>query len=374
MNEPPRSYSTIEIARRLGVSPQTVQRWVDSGRLKAWKTPGGHRRIDAQSAQFLFEEQQQVISAKPEADPAVEAAARPLRVLVVDDNAMDRELMAVLVQHDHINFRKHVWRLIKRMRAIVEDRHTVAGTLQQTGHHERHDLVIVNIDNVPPGAAWSLRQKRQRFNQHDRIICRQPDAEGRPAPKLAFNGNGAAVTCDDAMHHRQAQTRAFAFRLGGEERFEYASASGLVHAGAVVADEQPDVSSSGQNSDSLRSIAIQRQFLSANFDAAGPSGQGLPRVGAQVDQRLLDLGGIGKDLQRSLGDQHLNRDSDGQRWPKQSKCFVHQVAYLTARRSCWTSPGEREDLLNHFSASHTRLANLLQALYGRVAKVQIIKR
>jgi excisionase family DNA binding protein len=50
----PRTYSTVEVARRLGVSIQTVQRWVDSGKLKAWKTFGGHRRIEAESAEKLL--------------------------------------------------------------------------------------------------------------------------------------------------------------------------------------------------------------------------------------------------------------------------------------------------------------------------------
>jgi excisionase family DNA binding protein len=54
MTAPRKSYSTVEIARRLGVSIQTVQRWVDAGRLKAWKTLGGHRRIDADSAEALL--------------------------------------------------------------------------------------------------------------------------------------------------------------------------------------------------------------------------------------------------------------------------------------------------------------------------------
>ena len=37
--------SAGEAARRLGVSPATVQRWVDSGVLSADRTHGGHRRI-----------------------------------------------------------------------------------------------------------------------------------------------------------------------------------------------------------------------------------------------------------------------------------------------------------------------------------------
>jgi excisionase family DNA binding protein len=37
--------SAGEAARRLGVAPVTIQRWVDSGLLHAERTPGGHRRI-----------------------------------------------------------------------------------------------------------------------------------------------------------------------------------------------------------------------------------------------------------------------------------------------------------------------------------------
>lgn len=37
--------TTAEAARSLGVSIRTIQLWVDSGVLTAWKTVGGHRRI-----------------------------------------------------------------------------------------------------------------------------------------------------------------------------------------------------------------------------------------------------------------------------------------------------------------------------------------
>ncbi|MBI5257867.1 MAG: response regulator [Burkholderiales bacterium] len=78
----------------MGISIPTVQRWVDAGRLKAWKTPGGHRRIDAASADALFAAQGLEASA-----PGLEAepADRLLSVMVVDDSALDRELLAALV-------------------------------------------------------------------------------------------------------------------------------------------------------------------------------------------------------------------------------------------------------------------------------------
>lgn len=86
--EGPASYSTADVARRLGVSVPTVQRWVDLGHLKAWKTVGGHRRIEAQSAERLFHEQQRTAPT-----PA------PLSAMVVDDNPDDRDLLSALLDH-----------------------------------------------------------------------------------------------------------------------------------------------------------------------------------------------------------------------------------------------------------------------------------
>jgi excisionase family DNA binding protein len=109
------TYSTLEVAQRLGVSVQTVQRWVDMGQLRAWKTLGGHRRIDAASADALF--RAHAVSGldgaaaaaadvapaaaavpTPSADTATPDAHRPLRVLVVDDDEADRELVGLLVR------------------------------------------------------------------------------------------------------------------------------------------------------------------------------------------------------------------------------------------------------------------------------------
>ena len=84
--------STAHLARRLGVSVPTVQRWVDLGHLKAWKTVGGHRRIDAESAEAFIRNQAQQRGSDP-----VEAAA-PFSVLVVDDNPDDRDLLCALVE------------------------------------------------------------------------------------------------------------------------------------------------------------------------------------------------------------------------------------------------------------------------------------
>ena len=53
--------STRQAAQVLGVSVRTIQLWVEQGLLHAWKTPGGHRRIDQQSLLSLLQQKQQEI-------------------------------------------------------------------------------------------------------------------------------------------------------------------------------------------------------------------------------------------------------------------------------------------------------------------------
>ena len=87
----PSSYSTAHVAKRLGISVPTVQRWVDAGQLKAWKTPGGHRRIDAESAERLFDAQ------ALDVPTPFGRAAEALSVMLVEDNPDDREILTLLI-------------------------------------------------------------------------------------------------------------------------------------------------------------------------------------------------------------------------------------------------------------------------------------
>ncbi|WP_420997500.1 response regulator [Cupriavidus sp. 30B13] len=78
-----RFYSTKTAAEMLGVSLRTVQLWVENGRLPAWKTDGGHRRIPADAVDRMVAEQ------RHQSAPARRASAppaRPFRVLLVEDD------------------------------------------------------------------------------------------------------------------------------------------------------------------------------------------------------------------------------------------------------------------------------------------------
>ena len=47
-------YTTFEAAKILGVNPLTVWRWCKGGKIKAWRTPGGHYRIPKQELDRLL--------------------------------------------------------------------------------------------------------------------------------------------------------------------------------------------------------------------------------------------------------------------------------------------------------------------------------
>lgn len=84
------SCSTIEAAQQLGTSVQTVQRWMDRGYLRGWRTPGGHRRVEVASVRALLERSR---AAPPEPSASGAGAAR---VMLVDDSPNDLELLAAV--------------------------------------------------------------------------------------------------------------------------------------------------------------------------------------------------------------------------------------------------------------------------------------
>ena len=71
-------YTTRETAELLGVSLRTVQLWVESGVLKAWKTSGGHRRVSRESVEELLAEKNTALN---ESDKN-----KLIKVLLIEDD------------------------------------------------------------------------------------------------------------------------------------------------------------------------------------------------------------------------------------------------------------------------------------------------
>ena len=94
-------YSTLEVARLLGMAVRSVQMMVDRGELDAWKTPGGHRRISRESVERWRASRQhrggETRPAPLDAAPAA-AAASPATVLLIEDSVHYQNLIGLLVR------------------------------------------------------------------------------------------------------------------------------------------------------------------------------------------------------------------------------------------------------------------------------------
>jgi excisionase family DNA binding protein len=80
----PPSMSTLDAAKRLGVTVPTIQRWLDQGVLRGWKTPGGHRRLAMSSVQAYIDSRM--------AGPAAAARNEP-DILIIEDDPIYQELL-----------------------------------------------------------------------------------------------------------------------------------------------------------------------------------------------------------------------------------------------------------------------------------------
>jgi excisionase family DNA binding protein len=79
--------STREAAETLDVSQRTIQLWVESGVLKAWKTPGGHRKISRDSISILIQKRRKSIEMQDF------VSSEELNILYMQDKASPVDLI-----------------------------------------------------------------------------------------------------------------------------------------------------------------------------------------------------------------------------------------------------------------------------------------
>ncbi|MBI4668942.1 MAG: helix-turn-helix domain-containing protein [Elusimicrobia bacterium] len=85
-----KQFTTHDIARICAVTIPGVIRWIEEGKLKAYKTPGGHRRILAPDFLDFLKRYQMPIPLEVE-------GWNKKRVLVVDDDAPVRQVLKRII-------------------------------------------------------------------------------------------------------------------------------------------------------------------------------------------------------------------------------------------------------------------------------------
>jgi excisionase family DNA binding protein len=165
-------YSTFEIANMLQVDPGSVSNWIDHNLLKAYRTPGGHRRVNSEDLlRFLGQHSIPVPS---------ELVSGPKRVLVVDGKAAQGKSIAAAIRKSHPDFQ-------------VEEVHD--------GFHAgayiasfKPDMVIINhgVPGVDP-VQICKEIRSQAATAHAAIVAMTGSTSARIIKKLRDSGAGRFI-------------------------------------------------------------------------------------------------------------------------------------------------------------------------------------
>ena len=143
-----------EAARYLGVAQSTIRKWSDSGRVRAFYTPGRHRRYQRDDLDAFLES----------SGPA--AGEGPL-VLIVDDDAQVREYVRINLEAEGYNVRE-------------------AGNAEEgllAVEESQPDLVLLDV-MMPQVDGWQTLQQLQ-------------ERHGEAVPVVMFSGKADAATADE---------------------------------------------------------------------------------------------------------------------------------------------------------------------------------
>lgn len=176
----------------LGMAVRSVQLMVDKGLLQAWRTPGGHRRIDSRSVQRWLAERDSQLDGLSTAAGALEArAASAPRPRPVNAEATDAQRPRLLLIEDSSHFQTLVSLVVHKHLPqaelhIADD--GIAG-LALAGKLEP-DLLLVDI--VLPGIdgatlITSLRSHPQ-FSHSQLVVVTGLDDQGLAPYAFALGG------------------------------------------------------------------------------------------------------------------------------------------------------------------------------------------
>ncbi len=177
-------YTTLEVAKILGMAVRSVQLMVDRGDLQAWKTPGGHRRITRESLERWIQGSRAGVTGVAALHGSPEGRSsgrrRPAvhvpRILLIEDSSHFQNLVAMLVKQRFPAVDLHI-------------AHDGITGLVSFGHLQP-DLIIVDI--LLPGIDGATMitglRRHALFGQCKLIVLTSLDEEQRAPYAFALDG------------------------------------------------------------------------------------------------------------------------------------------------------------------------------------------
>lgn len=103
-------YTTLEVAKVLGMAVRSIQLMVDRGDLQAWKTPGGHRRITRESLERWIQGSRSGATGMGSVDGRRRraGAVHVPRVLLIEDSTHFQNLVTMLVKQRFPSIDLHI--------------------------------------------------------------------------------------------------------------------------------------------------------------------------------------------------------------------------------------------------------------------------
>jgi len=175
-------YTTLEVAKILGMAVRSVQLMVDRGDLQAWKTPGGHRRITRESLERWIQGSRAGVTGVAALHGAHEARSGRRRAI--------SHIPRILLIEDSSHFQNLVSMLVKQRFPAVDLHIANDGItgLVSFGHLQP-DLIIVDI--LLPGIDGATMitglRRHSLFGECKLIVLTALDEEQRAAYSFALH-------------------------------------------------------------------------------------------------------------------------------------------------------------------------------------------
>ena len=181
---------------------------------------------------------------------------------------------------------------VERCAAVRRFEHHVTLARQHLARDRAHRRRVFHHEHGfgPAGQVGGRRARPSALG--GRVHLRQVDLEGRAAPRLGVHPNEAPRLLHDPVHGGEAEPRALARLLGGEERLEDPRLCRLVHADAGVAHgEHHELADWGGRT--LPGVVRVVRHVGGLDRKLAPRGHGVARVHRQVHEHLLELPDVG---------------------------------------------------------------------------------